>query len=89
MSTQKDAAVGAANLALAEAGLPGVNVLLAALHSSLWVMDHPDVNAIKFCGNPKEQAKHFRALIAEFFPDGQRAVSDASAVFHTTTGIEP
>lgn len=39
--------------------------LLDALRGTLWVLEHPEVNAIKFCGNPKRQAGAIRALIAE------------------------
>ena len=37
--------------------------LLAILSATLWVLEHPDVNAIKFCGNPKELAMRIRARL--------------------------
>jgi hypothetical protein len=59
-------AVGVANVALVEAGLPRVDMLVAALNSTLWVLDHPDVNALNFAGNPRGLASRLRALIAPF-----------------------
>lgn len=85
----RTAAIGVANVTLVEAGLPGIHVLLAALNSTLWVLEHPDVNALNLCGSPKEQAKHIRALVAEFCPNEERAICDASTVFQAPGGTEP
>jgi hypothetical protein len=34
--------------------------LLAILSATLWVLEHPEVNAIKFCGDPRELAQRIR-----------------------------
>jgi ABC-type transport system involved in cytochrome c biogenesis ATPase subunit len=34
--------------------------LLAILSATLWVLEHPEVNAIRFCGNPRELAQRIR-----------------------------
>lgn len=34
--------------------------LLAMMSATLWVLEHPEVNAIKFCGNPRELALRIR-----------------------------
>lgn len=34
--------------------------LLAMMSATLWVLEHPDVNAIKFCGNPRDLAMRIR-----------------------------
>lgn len=35
--------------------------LLAILSATLWVLEHPEVNAIKFAGNPRGLAERIRA----------------------------
>jgi len=35
--------------------------LLAILAATLWVLEHPEVNAIKFAGNPRGLAERIRA----------------------------
>lgn len=35
--------------------------LLAILSATLWVLEHPEVDAIKFAGNPRDLAKRIRA----------------------------
>lgn len=35
--------------------------LLAILSATLWVLEHPEVNAIKFAGNPRGLATRIRA----------------------------
>lgn len=39
--------------------------LLALMSATLWVLEHPDVNAIRFCGDPRELAKRIRAHMAK------------------------
>lgn len=39
--------------------------LLALMSATLWVLEHPEVNAIKFCGNPKELAFHIRQRLEQ------------------------
>lgn len=34
--------------------------LLAILSATLWVLEHPDVNSIKFAGNPRGLADRIR-----------------------------
>jgi hypothetical protein len=34
--------------------------LLGILSATLWVLEHPDVNAIRFSGNPRELAQRIR-----------------------------
>ena len=34
--------------------------LLAMMSATLWVLEHPEVNAIKFCGSPRELARRIR-----------------------------
>lgn len=37
--------------------------LESALRSTLWVLEHPDVNAIHFCGSPLQVAKAIRGVL--------------------------
>ena len=37
--------------------------LLGMLSAALWVLEHPEVNAIKFCGNPFYLAKSIRERV--------------------------
>lgn len=37
--------------------------LLAILSATLWVLEHPEVNAIRFAGNPGGLAKRIRARL--------------------------
>lgn len=85
MSSGISVPVGVANVALAEAGLPGVYLLVAALRSALWVLDHPEVNALNLCGNPRGQAKQIRELIAPF-EEKATTIIDASQVFSAPKG---
>lgn len=34
--------------------------ILVLMSATLWVLEHPDVNKIKFCGNPADLAKRIR-----------------------------
>ena len=42
-----------------------IEALTKALQSTLWVLEHPEVNAIKFCGNPRGLAKEIRQLLKD------------------------
>lgn len=48
--------------------------LLAILSATLWVLEHPDVNAIRFCGNPRELAGRIRRHLQR----GGMALSDGA-----------
>ena len=39
--------------------------LLAIMSAALWVLEHPEVNAIKFCGNPRALALRIRQRMAQ------------------------
>ena len=39
--------------------------LFAALEETLWVLEHPEVNKINFCGNPRYVAFCIRALLGK------------------------
>lgn len=39
--------------------------LLTMLSATLWVLEHPEVNAIKFCGNPRDLALRIRQRMAQ------------------------
>lgn len=42
--------------------------LLAILSATLWVLEHPDVNSIKFAGNPRGLADRIRKRLEKIAP---------------------
>lgn len=46
--------------------------LLAILSATLWVLEHPEVNAIRFAGNPGGLAKRIRARLDQLKLDVPR-----------------
>lgn len=54
--------------------------LLAILSTTLWVLEHPEVNAIKFCGSPRELAQSIRRRLESIEVHMPNA-SDATEVF--------
>lgn len=41
-----------------------IAALRRALEATLWVLEHPEVNTIDFCGSPRYLALEVRALLA-------------------------
>jgi hypothetical protein len=41
-----------------------IAALRRALEATLWVLEHPEVNAINFCGSPRHLVLEVRALLA-------------------------
>lgn len=42
--------------------------LLMILSATLWVLEHPEVNAIKFAGNPRGLAERIRVRLEKIEP---------------------
>lgn len=49
------------------------DLMEAALRATLWVLEHPEVIAIRFCGSPESLALQVRALLARV--ESERAAS--------------
>jgi len=53
--------------------------LLGILSATLWVLEHPEVNAIRFCGNPSELAQRIRLHLERGAGHGLCALGVAAA----------
>jgi hypothetical protein len=51
--------------------------LLAILSATLWVLEHPEVNAIRFAGNPGGLARRIRARLDCLKLEVPRVVEEA------------
>ena len=54
--------------------------LLAILSATLWVLEHPDVNAIRFAGNPGWLAARIRARLDQMEMAIPRVDMDAQQI---------